>query len=187
MKKGKNMGKKGFTIIEVVLVLAIAGLIFLMVFVALPSLQRQQRNAQREEDIADLISAIKKYQTNNRGALPGNNEDNGIFEYGGDVKGWGGFLSDYLDKEKFVDPLSGDNYKINISTCSDQKTIGEPCGGSVKTAIEETFEKSDNTIYVVRQAKCAGDETRGAELSANMRRIAVLYKLEGNWLYCAES
>ena len=29
--------KKGFTIIEVVLVLAIAGLIFLMVFIALPA------------------------------------------------------------------------------------------------------------------------------------------------------
>ena len=36
--------KKGFTIIEVVLVLAIAGLIFLMVFIALPALQRSQRN-----------------------------------------------------------------------------------------------------------------------------------------------
>ena len=31
---------KGFTIIEVVLVLAIAGLIFAMVFIALPSMQR---------------------------------------------------------------------------------------------------------------------------------------------------
>ncbi|MBQ6130136.1 type II secretion system protein, partial [Candidatus Saccharibacteria bacterium] len=30
---------KGFTIIEVVLVLAIAGLIFLMVFIALPNMQ----------------------------------------------------------------------------------------------------------------------------------------------------
>ena len=37
--------KKGFTIIEVVLVLAIAGLIFLMVFVALPALQRGQRDS----------------------------------------------------------------------------------------------------------------------------------------------
>ena len=34
----------GFTIIEVVLVLAIAGLIFLMVFIALPVLQRSQRD-----------------------------------------------------------------------------------------------------------------------------------------------
>ena len=36
--------KKGFTIIEVVLVLAVAGLIFLMVFLALPALQRAQRD-----------------------------------------------------------------------------------------------------------------------------------------------
>ena len=35
---------KGLTIIEVVLVLAIAGLIFLMVFIALPALQRNQRD-----------------------------------------------------------------------------------------------------------------------------------------------
>ncbi|MBP6925380.1 prepilin-type N-terminal cleavage/methylation domain-containing protein [Candidatus Saccharibacteria bacterium] len=36
--KTTNQTKKGFTIIEVVLVLAIAGLIFLMVFIALPAL-----------------------------------------------------------------------------------------------------------------------------------------------------
>ena len=40
MAKQNINSKKGFTIIEVVLVLAIAGLIFLMVFVALPALQR---------------------------------------------------------------------------------------------------------------------------------------------------
>lgn len=41
--------KKGFTIIEVVLVLAVAGLIFLMVFIALPALQRSQRDSQRKQ------------------------------------------------------------------------------------------------------------------------------------------
>ena len=46
--------KKGFTIIEVVLVLAIAGLIFLMVFLALPALQRSQRDTQRKNDISRL-------------------------------------------------------------------------------------------------------------------------------------
>jgi prepilin-type N-terminal cleavage/methylation domain-containing protein len=40
--------KKGFTIIEVVLVLAIAALIFLMVFSALPALQRNQRDTRFE-------------------------------------------------------------------------------------------------------------------------------------------
>ena len=62
--------KKGFTIIEVVLVLAIAGLIFLMVFIALPALQRSQRDTQRRQDYADLASAISNYTTNNGGNLP---------------------------------------------------------------------------------------------------------------------
>ena len=43
---------KGFTIIEVVLVLAIAALIFLMIFVALPALQRGQANTARKNDLS---------------------------------------------------------------------------------------------------------------------------------------
>lgn len=61
--------KQGFTIIEVVLVLAIAGLIFLMVFVALPALQRSQRDTQRREDVSKVAAAINTYKTNT-GSLP---------------------------------------------------------------------------------------------------------------------
>ena len=45
----KHKQKQGFTIIEVVLVLAIAALIFLMVFMALPALQRSQRDTQPQK------------------------------------------------------------------------------------------------------------------------------------------
>lgn len=62
--------KSGFTIIEVVLVLAIAGLIFLMVFLALPALQRSQRDTQRRNDLARFASQVVQYQTNNRGRVP---------------------------------------------------------------------------------------------------------------------
>ena len=65
-----NSNKKGFTIIEVVLVLAIAGLIFMMVFIALPALQRSQRDTQRSNDIARVQTALNNYQANNRGAIP---------------------------------------------------------------------------------------------------------------------
>ncbi|MBS7346123.1 MAG: type II secretion system protein [Candidatus Sacchiramonaceae bacterium] len=51
--------KNAFTIIEVVLVLAIAGLIFLMVFIALPALQRNQRDAQRRSDLSRVLSATE--------------------------------------------------------------------------------------------------------------------------------
>ena len=68
MKKHKLY--KGFTIIEVVLVLAIAGLIFLMVFLALPALQRSQRDTQRKSDIARLKAAYQQYKANNKGGIP---------------------------------------------------------------------------------------------------------------------
>ena len=55
--------KSGFTVIEVALVLAIAGMIFLMVFIALPALQRSQRDTSRREAVARVISDIKDFQT----------------------------------------------------------------------------------------------------------------------------
>lgn len=64
--------QKGFTIIEVVLVLAIAALIFLMIFVALPALQRGQANSARKSDAATVAAAINTYRTNKNGQLPAN-------------------------------------------------------------------------------------------------------------------
>jgi prepilin-type N-terminal cleavage/methylation domain-containing protein len=61
---------KGFTIIEVVLVLAIAGLIFLMVFIALPALQSSQRDTARKNDVSTVASAVTTYTSNNRGTFP---------------------------------------------------------------------------------------------------------------------
>lgn len=74
--------EKGFTIIEVVLVLAIAGLIFLMVFVALPSLQKGQRDAQRKQDLARISTQITSYVSNTRGAVPDDADSLGSFVRG---------------------------------------------------------------------------------------------------------
>lgn len=68
----KSPSKSGFTIIEVVLVLAIAGLIFLMVFIALPALQRSQRDTARKNDASAIAAAINSYASNNSGTLPPN-------------------------------------------------------------------------------------------------------------------
>ena len=61
---------KGFTIIEVVLVLAIAGLIFLMVFIALPALQAGQRDTARKNDASTVSAAVNTYASGNKGAFP---------------------------------------------------------------------------------------------------------------------
>ncbi|MBR3132223.1 type II secretion system protein [Candidatus Saccharibacteria bacterium] len=70
MAKDNINSKKGFTIIEVVLVLAIAGLIFLMVFVALPALQRSQRDTQRRNDLSRVDTSLVQYQTNHSNQNP---------------------------------------------------------------------------------------------------------------------
>lgn len=61
---------KGFTIIEVLIVLAIAGLIILIVFLAVPALQRTSRNTQRKNDASRLSALINEHVSNNAGVLP---------------------------------------------------------------------------------------------------------------------
>lgn len=99
MLKNNNKFKKGFTIIEVVLVLAIAGLIFLMVFIALPALQSSQRNTQREDDLSRFLTAITDYSTNNSGRIP--------FSTGTNAEAKG-FVKKYIDDTCSKDLLSTD-------------------------------------------------------------------------------
>ena len=54
----QQLKERGFTIIEVVLVLAIAALIFLMIFIALPALQRSQRDTARKNDVSIVSAAV---------------------------------------------------------------------------------------------------------------------------------
>jgi len=66
----KNLKKRseGFTIIEAMIVLAIAGLIMLIVFLAVPGLQRSQRNTARKNDIARVGAAVIDWYANNPGS-----------------------------------------------------------------------------------------------------------------------
>jgi prepilin-type N-terminal cleavage/methylation domain-containing protein len=62
--------QKGFTIIEVLIVLAIAGLILLIVFLAVPALQRNNRNTQRSNDVAVILGLWSETLTNANGTPP---------------------------------------------------------------------------------------------------------------------
>ena len=99
MKKHKLY--EGFTIIEVVLVLAIAGLIFLMVFLGLPALQRSQRNTARKQDYSKIASAIQTYKANNKGEFPTFEK---VGERTGNISPIGkGVLAQYLKETNIID------------------------------------------------------------------------------------
>ncbi len=171
MKKISNDKKRGFTIIEVSLVLAIAGLIFLMIFVALPALQRNSRDAQRKDDLMTYLEQLKKYQTNNRGNLP---------------------QDDIAWKEKFMDkyftghtdPSTGDPYGQTIVDC--EGSPGNECENETVGDIYESNFPYDKGIVVVKQATCG--ENKNGEVfpvgTSNPRSVAALYRLEGGGVYC---
>lgn len=196
MKKGDYQKKNGFTIIEVSLVLAIAGLIFLMVFVALPQLQRQQRDSRRRDDILSFLETVKKYQTNNRGALPKIAMGSQSIVTGesmpdtGEEDNWTGFYRDYLG-ENFIDP-DGGRYALNVAKCDKEGRLvatGENCIGTfsysdtLSNLPNESF-PNGHRIYVIMQAECNGSV---AVKSSNPRKIAALYRLEGAGVYCANT
>jgi len=67
-KFNKN-NNRGFTIIEVLIVLAIAGLILLIVFLAVPALQRNQRNTSRNNEASRVSAAVTECLANRNGVI----------------------------------------------------------------------------------------------------------------------
>ena len=184
----KNWKKKtGFTIIEVVLVLAVAGLIFLITFSALPALQVSSRDTQRRESLTTLVSKVKEYQQNNRGALPSEGtavngdkvekSDYTIANAG--ATSWAGFYRDYLGKS-FRDPL-GYMYNLSIVACGAKKADQACTANKVSELANGLFKDRNYEIVIVTSATCSGDK---AVRTSSSRKIAALYKLEGAGVYC---
>lgn len=63
----------GFTLIEVILVLAIGGLIFLLAFTGFQQVTRNRRDAQRRQDVRSVLAYIEEYAANNGGQYPCSN------------------------------------------------------------------------------------------------------------------
>ena len=179
--------KKGFTIIEVVLVLAIAGLIFLMVFIALPALQRSQRNTQRENDLSRFLTAANDYQTNNSGKTPFGTEGNAF-----DKK----FVARYID-----DTCGGTAKEVTAGMedpkCSESSSqFRDPDGTPYQFILKGKLAANENNanggeteishkIYVYVNASC-GSENQAVK-GTGVRQYALFYTLEGGSVTCNDN
>jgi prepilin-type N-terminal cleavage/methylation domain-containing protein len=62
--------KSGFTLIEIVIVLAIAALIMVIVFVAVQGAQRSRRDTTARNAAAQTLAAMEQFASNNSGVYP---------------------------------------------------------------------------------------------------------------------
>lgn len=196
---------KGFTMVEVVLVLAISGAIFAAIFIALNGVWADERDNERRTDVMAFIRELKNFQTNNsRGALPGSSGDEKklfdegktitvVFKDDGKVDtaktnsiissdtSWYGFYKDYFDIN-FTDP-DGPRYNLSVVRCS-ATGVEKRCTNTELDDIRSgTFSNSplSYTMSVVTEAVCDGED---AKKSRNARNVAVLYRMEAGGVYC---
>jgi prepilin-type N-terminal cleavage/methylation domain-containing protein len=101
--------RSGFTIIEVVLVLAVAGLIFLVVLVAFPALRSAQRDGQRRSDFGRIIGIFDAYALNNYGDYP---DDSNLGPVDDPL---GAFRINYINNQHLIDPLSDNPASPDLS------------------------------------------------------------------------
>lgn len=148
----RNISKRngGFTIIEVLIVLAIAALIMLIVFLAVPSLQRNSRNSGRTNDISRIGAAVNDWVSNNNGAVfvagAGNANLTSVLNSVGASS-----LSQYV-------PTAGTTFTVATGA---------------RAALAST---SPDNIVVVTGAQCG---TGGATVAGSARQMALQWQKEG--------
>jgi hypothetical protein len=132
-----------------------------MVFIALPALQRNQRDTQRKNDIGRASSAITTFQSNNRGKLP-----TATATAVAGTTTFPSFISKYVTvgSSKFEDPQAGDyTFEYYSTTTTTPSAIGK-------------------VLYGV--GTICGDDGSLTTTGANARNYAISVKIEGGVAYC---
>lgn len=161
-KIGKKLGHKdgGFTIIEVMIVLAVAGLIMAIVLVAIPQLQRNTRNSARRDIMGRIKTEIDSYAGNNNGKIPQSSTD------------LSSFTTRYLNGVDIKDPQSGSDMGLTYLTTAPPNGVPQNANLPAIGAINYRDNKS-----------CDGE----ALASGNGRTYALWTQLEGGAVYCLDN
>lgn len=179
----KDKRAQGFTIIEVMIVLAIAGLIMAIVFFAVPQLRRNAADNQRQSVANRVKAEMETYSANNQGVAPikyvnGTTALSGSFQVcptnGTGNSSCGDFVNRYLSQVNINDPTSNAAMPVNIAN-----------GGAIAGVAAVPSSVVKGNLYIVAGAKCSGDTPVAA---AGNQQYAVLVGLDRtNTRYCVDN
>lgn len=171
---------RGFTITEVLIVLAIAGLIMSIVFYAVPQLQRNQRDTNRKNLAGRLLGSIETYASNNQGIYPfagASGTPTTWTDCSQAVTGSPSYTcNDWYSsslagsKVNLADPTSGTDVHVYYSNISTNPTTGTITPGDIYVGVGD----------ICTAATLAAGQATG---SASSKQFALLTALEksGSW------
>ena len=159
-----------------------------MVFVALPALQKSQRDKQRQNDVSEIIAAMENYRSKNGGRLPGtivggSNNGRACFMSSGANCGTLDDLEDFMNRyvpDDIDDPVSGRRNRfvaagISGASCKEQVNKMD-VGGNLYNFY------GNSGLVICYETKCDGSYTASKQRNS----ATIYYHQEFGGMVCKE-
>jgi len=105
--KKRNLNSKGFTIVELLIVIVVIGILALLVITTYSGIQAKARNSQRQTDVQSIQTQLEAFYS-----------QNGYYPSLGDMNStsWLGTNMKSLDKDALIDPSNPSNSQTLASS-----------------------------------------------------------------------
>jgi prepilin-type N-terminal cleavage/methylation domain-containing protein len=153
-----NLKNKGFTIVETMIVLAIAGLILLIIFEAIPSVETSSRNNQRRQDVQTALEAVSHWELNNSGNIP-------CTVLSPTCPTVDPYLTGYKDKLTYY---QADHINIYVFATSP----------GISPAVNEAPNTNTEIVNIYNYQKCISNSQGSTDQGAGYNDVVALYSLE---------
>ena len=167
----RKTNNAGFTLIEVMLALVIAGVIVTLALIAYGQLAGQSRDFQKGSDIRRILAAIEEYRIDERTMPTELNQ-----------------LSDYINEFAFYDDSGAAGVRFDALTPASTWDTNLPSsdGGFVTPTSYATIPPTSSTlgqddIVVLEESRCADGRTPEA---GNRNTVAIMYIRDNDLIGC---
>lgn len=148
--------RDGFTIIETIIVLAIAGFMLMLVFEIIPTLDRSSRNNLRKQDVSAMLQAVSKWELNNSGGFPGNCGDTAGDLCNAVPTGHNIDPFYYINLRYYDDSTQGNVEVTSWSACSSLSCTSVANPNNIQKVVISNYQKCDPLAYGQATSQGAG-------------------------------
>lgn len=123
-----NKNNKGFTIVELLIVIVVIGILALLVITTYAGIQAKARNSKRQTDLASLQTHLEAFYN-----------DNGYYPSLTDMNNQSGFVKTKMngtDPQAFLDPSHVDKTDLNLIAAPAAKTYAYAVTNAAGTSCE---------------------------------------------------